>query len=337
MNKALKKALSIGASFALMLCLIFTSTISVFAAYQDGTYSVGMSCEGGSGRGGVESAMVTVIGGSPSSIALTMTSPNYDYCYDPVTGAKVLAPAGSGNSVFYINYPGTTFSFTADTTAMSQPYEITYIVYLDLSGIPIAQSEDPTPSGGSEGSGGSGGYTPSGPSEEEKAKAELEKKLAAADALIEEIGDVSINSRDAIKAAREAVDAFTAEEQKGLKKLSVLEDAEKKLAEIEKKIADADALIEKIGDDISLDSQSDIEAARKAVNDLSEDEKKELKNLTKLQSAEDIFKEVKEAAEKAAAEAARKKEILSYVAAGAVVLVVLIIVIGINIKKGKKQ
>ena len=334
MNKALKKALSIGASMALMLCLIFTSTISVFAAYQDGTYSVGMSCEGGSGRGGVESAMVTVIGGSPSSIALTMTSPNYDYCYDPVTGAKVTAPAGSGNSVFYINYPGTVFSFTADTTAMSAAHEITYTVYLDFSGIPVAQSEDPTPSGGSE---GQGGYTPSEPTEEEQAKAELEKKLAAADALIEEIGEVSIGSRDAIKAAREAVDVFTAEEQKGLKKLSVLEDAEKKLAEIEKKIADADALIEKIGDDISLDSQSDIEAARKAVNDLSEDEKKELKNLTKLQSAEDIFKEVKEAAEKAAAEAARKKEILSYIAAGAVVLVVLIIVISINVKKGKKQ
>ena len=336
MNKALKKALSIGASLALMLCLIFTSTISVFAAYQDGTYSVGMSCEGGSGRGGVESAMVTVIGGAPSSVALTMTSPNYDYCYDPVTGAKVMAPAGSSNSVFYINYPGTVFSFTADTTAMSQPHEITYTVYLDLSGIPEAQAVDPTPGGGSEGQGG-GGNTPAGPSEEEKAKAELEKKLAAADALIEEIGEVSIGSKDAIEAAREAVNAFTAEEQKGLKKLAILEAAEKTLAEIEKKIADADALIEKIGDDIGLESESDIQAAREAVNKLSEDEKKELKNLTKLQSAEDIFKEVKEAAEKAAAEAARKKEILSYIAAGAAVFLVLVVIIIINVRKGKKQ
>ena len=316
MNKALKKALSIGACLALMLCLIFTSTASVFAAYQDGTYNVSTTCTGGSGRGGVQSATVTVIGGNPSSVALIMTSGNYDYGYDPVTGARVNAPAGSGNSVFYINYPGTVFNFTADTTAMSSPHEITYTVTLDLSGIPQAWS---------------------GPSAEEKAKAELEKKLSAADALIEAIGEVNLGSKEAIETAREAVDAFTEEQQKGLKNLGVLEEAEKALAAIEKKIADADALIEKIGDDINLESEGDIEAARKAVNELSEDERKELKNLTKLQSAEDIYKEVKEAAEKAAAEAARRKEILSYALAGAVVLVAIIVVVLINVRKGKKQ
>ncbi len=315
MNKALKKALSIGATLALVLCLSFTSTISVFASYQDGTYYVGMSCEGGSGRGGVASATVTVSGGYVSTVALTMTSGNYDYCYDPVTGAKVNA-VGSGNSVFYINYPGSTFSFTADTTAMSAPHEITYTVYLDLSGVPQASY---------------------GPSPEEIAKAELEKKLAAADELIGQIGEVSIGSKAAIESAREAVNAFSEEEQKGLKNLTVLEDAEKAFEAIEKKIADADALIEKIGDDIGIESEADIEAAKKAVSELTEDEAKELKNLAKLQSAEDIFKEVKEAAEKAAAEAARRREILSYVAAGAAVVLVLGGTIFFHFRKGKEQ
>jgi hypothetical protein len=315
MNKALKKALSIGATLALVLCLIFTSTSSVFASYQDGTYGVGFSFTGGSGRGGVAGVSATVSGGYVTTLIITMTSGNYDYCYDPVTGAKVIA-SGSGDSVFYVNYPGNSFNLTADTTAMSAPHEITYTVYLDLSGIP---------------------QVPSGPSAEEIAKAELEKKLAAADELIGQIGEVSIGSKAAIESAREAVNAFSEEEQKGLKNLTVLEDAEKAFEAIEKKIADADALIEKIGDDIGIESEADIEAAKKAVSELTEDEAKELKNLAKLQSAEDIFKEVKEAAEKAAAEAARRREILSYVAAGAAVVLVLGGTIFFHLRKGKEQ
>ena len=325
MSKALKKALSIGVILALMLCCLLASPVKAFAAYQDGTYSVPVACEGGSGRGGVRQASVTVIGGSVSSVALTMSSPYYTYCYDPVTGAQIFAPAGMDNSVFYINYPGTVFSFTACTEAMQDPHEVNYTVSLDISGIPQASS------------GGGGGYMPSGPSAEEIAKAELEKKLSAADALIEEIGDVNVGSKEAIGAARAAVDAFTEEEQKGLKKLSVLEEAEKAFAAIEKKIADADALIEKIGDDINLESEADIEAARKAVEDLTEDEAKELKNLSKLKSAEDIYKELKEEAEREAAKQAERRKIISYIVAGAAVVLILGLVIGLNLRKGKKK
>ncbi len=147
MRNIKKKSLSRAMVVILALCLVLSSFVSAFAAYQDGTYNVGVSCTGGSGRGGVASATVTVSGGSITSLALTMTSPNYDYAYDPVTGAKVNAPAGSGDSVFYVNYPGSTFSFTADTTAMSAPHEITYTVALDLSSIPwISTDGEPAPS-----------------------------------------------------------------------------------------------------------------------------------------------------------------------------------------------
>ncbi len=328
MSKALKKALSIGVILALMLCCLLASPVKAFAAYQDGTYAVGVSCTGGSGKARVEYAQVTVSGGNIVSLMLQMSSINFDYCYDPVTGAKVNA-VGSGNSVFYVNYPGTYFNLTADTTAMSEPHEITYTVSLDLSGIPQA-----APSGG-----GGGGYTPapSGPSAEEIAKAELEKKLAAADEQIMELGEISIASGEALKAARAAVDAFSEEEQKGLKNLSVLEEAEKAFEKIEKKISDADALIEKIGDDINLDSEADIEAARKAVDNLTGDEAKELKNLSKLKSAEDIYKELKEEAEREAAKQAERRKIISYIVAGAAVVLILGLVIGLNLRKRKKQ
>ena len=327
MNSIFKKAAGIGVALILMLALVLSAAVTVFGAYKDGTYSVGVSCSGGSSSGGVESAAVTVIGGRISYITVTMSGFDHDYCYDPVTGAKVTSPAGSDGRLFYINYPGETFSFKAHINKPS-PAEVIYTVSLDLSGVPDAAEES-----GTQGSEESSDL----PSEEETAKAELKEKLEEADGLIAKIGNVTIGSKEAVAAARAAVDAFSGEEQRGLKNLAVLEAAEKALKEIEKKISDADALIEKIGDDIGLESEADIEAARRAVDALTEDESKELKNLTKLKSAEDIFKEINEAAGKEAAKEAQRRQKLSYIAAGAVIAVTILAVVLINVRKAKKQ
>ena len=319
--------MSIGAALALMLCLVFTSVTAVFAAYQDGSYSVPVSCEGGSGRGGVRGATVTVSGGNITSVVLSMSSTSYDYAYDPLTGAKVYASV-QGVSVFYINYAGSAFSFRADTTAMSQPHEIEYWVTLDLSGIPAAPDQGGSQGGGQ---GGGGGYVPSGPSAEEIAKAELKKKLDAADALIAQIGEVSLDSEDAIEAAREAVAGFTEEERKGLANLSVLEEAEKAYAAILKKIADADELIEKIGD-VTLDSGDAIRAAREAVDALSPKEMVRLTKLGVLKDAESTLEDLRIAAEEAAAKAARTRSMLLY---GGIALAVIAIVLIIFLRKRK--
>ena len=308
-------------SFILMLILVFTSTVFAFASYKDGTYPVAVSSESSAQGSGISAVTVTVIGGRISYMELTMNGPDYDYCYDPVTGAKVSASAGIGNSVFRVNYPGETFNLTANSVSGTSQ-EITFSVTLELATLPAAETEPEKQE------------VPDGERTDDDG---LEKRLEEADALIEKIGTVSIRSRDAIEAARAAVNAFSEEEQRGIKNLFILDAAEKAFAEIEKKIADADALIEKIGDDISLGSEKDIEAARAAVDALSEDEKNELKNLTKLRSAEDIFKVLKEAADKEASEDARKKEILSYIAAGAVILLMIALVVFINVRKGKKQ
>ncbi len=314
MNKTLKKAVSIGVILILMLTLVFTTAASALTNYLDGTYPVSVQSDGSD----ISAAAVTVIGGRVSFVDITMNGSGYAYCLDPVTGVKINALQGVGNSVFRINFAGESFAFVAASQALQ---ELRHNVTLDLSTLPFLEEESQSQV----------------PEDDKEQKSELEEKLAEADALIDKIGVVSISSRDAIEAARAAVNTFSEEEQRGLKNLFVLDAAEKTLAEIEKKIADADALIEKIGDDIDLGSQKDIEAARAAVDALSEDEKNELKNLTKLRSAEDIFKVLKEAAEKEASEDARKKEILSYIAAGAVIVIMIALIIFINVRKAKKQ
>ena len=315
MNKALKKAISIGVSLSLMLCFVLTSTVSAFADYVDGTYGVWTSCTGGSGRGGVESAAVSVSGGAIYGVTLTMTSANYDYAYDPVTGAKIYADAGSGKSQFWINYPGTYFNFTADTTAMSEPHEITYTVSIDISGIPTV-------------------YVPS---PEEIARAELEKKLAAADALIEAIGnadEVSFDSEEAIKAARAAVDELTEDEQKELTKLDILKAAETKYDELMTKVTAVDTLIENIGE-VSLESEESIKAARDAVEALSSKEKLRLTKLSVLNDAEETLEKLQEAAaiEAAAKAAARKRAIIIGAAVAAVLMIAVVVVV---LKKKKR-
>ncbi len=330
MNNAFKKALSIGVILTLMLCCFISSPAKVYAAYQDGTYAVGVSCTGGSGKGGVVSASVTVSGGNIVGVTLTMTSANYDYGYDPVTGGKVYN-TGGGNSAFWINYPGTYFNFVADTTAMSEPHEITYTVSLDISGVPVASS-----GGGSQG-GGSGGYTPapSGPSPEEIARQEREKRIKEVDAVIEALGsadEVTLDSEDAIKAAREAVSILADDEQKDLTKIADLEAAEARFAELMKNVTDVDALIEGIGE-VTLESEESIKEARAAVEALSSKEKLRLTRLSVLNEAEKTLERLQE--EEAAAKAAAKKR--NIIIASCAAAVAVIAIMSVMIVKNKKN
>ena len=331
MNKALKKALSIGVILTLMLCCFISSPEKIYAAYVDGTYGVGVSCTGGSGRGGVASASVTVSGGNIVGVTLTMTSGNYDYAYDPVTGGRI-SNVGGGNSAFWINYPGTYFNFTTDTTAMTQAHEITYTISLDISGVPVAGS-----------GGGGGGYTPapSGPSAEEIARQEREKRIKEVDAVIEKIGDpkeVTLDSEEAITAAREAVDAMAEDERKDLTKIADLEAAEAALKAIEEKIEGVDKLIEDIGE-VTLESEDAIKAAREAADGLTPKEMVRLTKLGVLKDAENTLEDLKIAAAEAAAKAARQKKIMMIAGAGvvAVILIVLMVVAIRNKKKGKNN
>lgn len=141
-----------------LIFVIFIAVLSLFclnpnlahaASYEDGTYNFRIDRKGdqgcgphfytgGSGRGGPQSAEITVSGGNVTQVTITMSSANYDYAI--VKGATINADTGSGNSKFTFQYPGNPFTIAADTTAMSQPHEIDYTVTLDFSDLPVAEA-----------------------------------------------------------------------------------------------------------------------------------------------------------------------------------------------------
>ena len=136
---------------------------------------------------------------------------------------------------------------------------------------------------------------------------------AAVDEKIDAIGDVTLESEEAIKAAREAYDALTDAQKELVTKLADLETAEKKLEELKKADSDADVAaavdeqIAKIGE-VTLESEEAITAARKAYDALTDEQKALVKeeNVKALEAAEAKLKELKEAKE---AEDAAKAEV----------------------------
>ncbi len=150
---------------------------------------------------------------------------------------------------------------------------------------------------------------------------------AAADAVtaeIEALGTVTLNSEEAIKAARAAYEALTAEQKALVTNLSALTDAEAKLAELkaaaEKEAADkaaADAVtakIEAIGT-VTLNSEETIKAARAAYEALTAEQKALVTNLSALTDAEAKLAELKAAAEKEAADKAAADAVTAKIAA----------------------
>ena len=131
---------------------------------------------------------------------------------------------------------------------------------------------------------------------------DAEAKLAdlqAADAvekLIGAIGTVTLDSEEAIKAARGAYDALTEEQKAQVGNYQTLLDAEAKLAQL--KAADAvEKLIDAIGT-VTLDSEEAIKAARDAYDALTDAQKELVGNYQTLLDAEAKLAQLKKDAEK---------------------------------------
>ncbi len=111
----------------------FTTAESLGLA--DGEYQVEIELTGGSGRASLESPTKLVVSGGVCTATLTWSSPNYDYMV--VDGEKYLPVNTEGNSVFEI--PVSIFDrfvpVAADTTAMSTPHEIDYMIRLDSASV----------------------------------------------------------------------------------------------------------------------------------------------------------------------------------------------------------
>ena len=106
---------------------------------EDGTYSVDVLLEGGSGRASVASPAQLTVKDGVYTARIEWSSDKYDFMvvngtqYDPVNT--------EGNSAFEI--PVTVFDWNmavqADTTAMSQPHLIDYTLFFDSGSITPAQ------------------------------------------------------------------------------------------------------------------------------------------------------------------------------------------------------
>ena len=129
---------------------------------------------------------------------------------------------------------------------------------------------------------------------------------AAVDSLIDEIGDVTLDSKQAIETARAAYDNLTPTQKTYVTKLNTLTAAEAAYKNLVDQKA-ADDVMEKINeiDKVTLESKTAIEAARAAYNALTNDQKPLVKNYDVLTAAEaELARLEAEAKDKADREAA---------------------------------
>lgn len=102
---------------------------------EEGSYTIEVQLEGGSGRAAVESPASLEIKDGKAYATIIWSSSNYDYMV--VDGEKILPSNTEGNSTFEIPVAGfdQKLSVAADTTAMSTPHEIEYTFYFTSSSI----------------------------------------------------------------------------------------------------------------------------------------------------------------------------------------------------------
>lgn len=143
-----------------------------------------------------------------------------------------------------------------------------------------------TSSGSGTGNGGTGtgtGGTDAGTTDEDT-QAKIDQAAAEkVEALIDAIGTVTVNSGTRIKKARNAYNSLTAVQKKLVSNYQDLKDAEE--AYVEAKVQYVEDLIDSIGT-VTLNSKTKIDRARTAYENLSDDNKSEVSNLSVLEAAE---------------------------------------------------
>lgn len=102
----------------------------------DGTYTVAVSMEGGSGKVTVESPAELTVKDQKAVATVVWSSPNYDYMK---VGEEKFLPVNQGGETSMFEIPVTVFdrkmAVAADTTAMSTPHEIEYTLQFDSASI----------------------------------------------------------------------------------------------------------------------------------------------------------------------------------------------------------
>lgn len=106
----------------------------------DGSYTIELTMEGGSGRASIQSPAQLAIAGGAVTATLEWSSPNYDYML--VNGEKYLPVNTEGNSVFEVPVEAldAPLAMIGDTVAMSTPHEVEYTVTFHSDTLQSAES-----------------------------------------------------------------------------------------------------------------------------------------------------------------------------------------------------
>ena len=107
---------------------------------EDGSYTIELTMEGGSGRASIQSPAQLAITDGAATATLEWSSPNYDYML--VNGEKYLPVNTEGNSVFEVPVEALDAPLTmiGDTVAMSTPHEVEYTVTFHAETFESAES-----------------------------------------------------------------------------------------------------------------------------------------------------------------------------------------------------
>ena len=107
---------------------------------EDGTYTIELTMEGGSGRASIQSPTQITVADGAATATLEWSSPNYDYML--VNGEKYLPVNTEGNSVFEVPVEALDAPLTmiGDTVAMSTPHEVEYTVTFHSDTLQNAES-----------------------------------------------------------------------------------------------------------------------------------------------------------------------------------------------------
>ena len=110
------------------------------SALADGSYTIELTMEGGSGRASIQSPAQLAIADGAATATLEWSSPNYDYML--VNGEKCLPVNTEGNSVFEVPVEALDAPLTmiGDTVAMSTPHEVEYTVTFHSETLESAES-----------------------------------------------------------------------------------------------------------------------------------------------------------------------------------------------------
>lgn len=110
------------------------------SAVEDGSYTIELTMEGGSGRASIQSPAQLAIADGAATAILEWSSPNYDYML--VNGEKYLPVNTEGNSVFEVPVEALDAPLTmiGDTVAMSTPHEVEYTITFHSETLESAES-----------------------------------------------------------------------------------------------------------------------------------------------------------------------------------------------------